>query len=434
MPMYDFVGEVRDPIYKYIAFTDVERQLMDSPPVQRLRRIKQLAGVHFTYASGEHSRFPHVLGVMHLAGKLGEKLREGGYMEGDDWQKLRMAAMLHDVGHGPFSHVYEDVLNKYRKMTHEDVARWLILNTPLKDMISDAGHSPAEIGELAVGRLAAGRSKILNQVISGHFDVDIMDYLVRDSHHTGVEYGYVDVERLIGSIVVVDDVLAMNVNAMAALESFYIARYMMFKAVYFHRTVRAAEIMASKAMDMANEALGLTSFKTPDEFLRLDDDYVVASIMSLKDDGKLRYARDLMSRYRDRRLLKAVFETFLHHEHKLYPTLLGRNEIREKLAQEIADIANVDREYVIIDVPTVPSLPYRPLYGEHFDSEIPIAIELGTKAYERRSIFDLSPIVSSLKGFLDVARVYTTTECRDKVRDAAVSVFGEAPPAFRVSF
>jgi len=432
--MCGFVSEIRDPIYKYVAFTEVERQLIDSPPVQRLRRIKQLAGVNLTYASGEHSRFPHVVGVMHLAGKLGSKLLDEGHINKDDWQKLRMAAMLHDVGHGPFSHVYEDVLSKYRKMTHEDVSRWLIQNSVLKEIISDAGYSPEEISELSVGRLTSGRSKLLNQVISGHFDVDIMDYLVRDSHHTGVEYGYVDVERLIGSIVLVDDTLAMNVNAMAALESFYIARYMMFKAVYFHKTVRAAEIMASKAMDIANDALGLTSFKTPEEFLRLDDAYVVSNIISLKDDGKLHYARDLMLRYNDRRLLKAVHETFLHHEHKLYPTLLGRIEIREKLAQEIADIANVDPEYVIIDVPTVPSLPYRPLYGEKFESEIPIAIALGAKTYEKRSIFELSPVVSSLKGFLDVARVYTTAEYRAKVRDAAVSVFGEAPPAFRVSF
>jgi hypothetical protein len=432
--MYEYVSEIRDPIYKYVPFTEVERQLIDSPPVQRLRRIKQLAGAHLAYASGEHSRFPHVVGVMHLAGKLGSKLVDEGYIDRDDWQKLRIAAMLHDVGHGPFSHVYEDVLAKYRKMTHEDISRWLILNTVLKDMISSAGYSPAEISELSVGRLTSGRSKLLNQVISGHFDVDIMDYLVRDSHHTGVEYGYVDVERLIGSIVVADDMLTMNANAMAALESFYIARYMMFKAVYFHKTVRAAEIMVSKAMDMANEALPLTSFKAPEEFLRLDDQYVVSSIMSLNGDGRLSYARDFMARYNDRRLLKAVFETYLHHEHKLYPTLLSRIEIREKLAQEIADIANVDREHVIIDVPTVPSLPYRPLYGESFESVIPISIETGTKVYERRSIFELSPVVSALKGFLDVARVYTTAECRGKVQEAARSVFGEAPAALRVSF
>jgi hypothetical protein len=432
--MSEFVGEIRDPLYKYVTFTEPEKLLIDSPPVQRLRRIKQLAGAHLTYASGEHSRFPHVLGVMHLAGKLGKKLLEGNYIGKDDWQKLRIAALLHDVGHGPFSHVYEEVLNKYRKMTHEDVSRWLILNTELRDIVSKSGFSPEEVCELSVGRLASGKSKLLNQVISGHFDVDMMDYLVRDSHHTGVEYGYVDVERLIDSVVVVDDTLAMNVNAMVALESFFIARYMMFKAVYFHRTVRAAEIMVCKAMDLANDALGLTDFKTSEDFLRLDDQYVVSGIMSLKGEGKHKYARDLMSGYNDRRLLKAVFETFLHHEHKLYPSLLGRFDIRERLAEEIAEIAHVDPEYVIIDVPTVPSLPYRPIYGKSSETEIPMAIESTPRSYEMRSIFELSPVVSSLKGFLDVARVYTTAEHRNKIQVAARSVFGEPPAAFRVSY
>ncbi|MGQ9513469.1 MAG: HD domain-containing protein [Thermoproteota archaeon] len=432
--MSEFVGEIRDPIYKYVAFTEVERRLIDSPPIQRLRRIKQLAGAHLTYASGEHTRFPHVLGVMHLAGKVGSKLLDGGYIEKEDLQKLRIAALLHDVGHGPFSHVYEDVLSKYRKMTHEDVTRWLIQNTVLKDIISDYSYSPVEISEFSVGPITSGRSKIMNQVISGHFDVDMMDYLVRDSHHTGVEYGFVDFERLIDSIVVVDETLAMNVNAMVALESFFIARYMMFKAVYFHRTVRAAEIMVCKAMDLANEVLGLTDFKKPEEFLRLDDQYVVSEIMSMKGEGKLKYARELMGWYNDRKLLKAVFETYLHHEHKLYPTLLGRVDIRERLAAEIAEIAKVDPEYVMIDVPTVPSLPYRPLYGKSSEAEIPIAIESSPRSYEKRSIFELSPVVSSLKGFLDVARVYTIAEYRKKIQEVALSVFGEPPPALRVSY
>jgi hypothetical protein len=226
----------------------------------------------------------------------------------------------------------------------------------------------------------------------------------------------------------------MNVNAMVALESFFIARYMMFKAVYFHRTVRAAEIMVCKAMDLANDALGLTDFKTSEDFLRLDDQYVVSGIMSLKGEGKHKYARDLMSGYNDRRLLKAVFETFLHHEHKLYPSLLGRFDIRERLAEEIAEIAHVDPEYVIIDVPTVPSLPYRPIYGKSSETEIPMAIESTPRSYEMRSIFELSPVVSSLKGFLDVARVYTTAEHRNKIQVAARSVFGEPPAAFRVSY
>ena len=198
-------GEIRDPIHGYIFINDVERDLIDTRPVQRLRGIKQLAGAHLTYPGGEHSRFSHSLGVMHLAGVLANRFVQLGYLSEDDLQKARIAGLLHDVGHGPFSHMYEEILDKYRHMTHEDVAQWLIKKSELSDVLKKHGYSPGELSELSVGRLEKTKKPFLNQIIASQFDVDIMDYLVRDSYFTGVEYGKVDNYRLIDSIDIIDN-------------------------------------------------------------------------------------------------------------------------------------------------------------------------------------------------------------------------------------
>ncbi|MFH0896779.1 MAG: HD domain-containing protein, partial [Candidatus Bathyarchaeota archaeon] len=290
--MIKSIGEIRDPIHGYISMSSVEKDIIDTRPVQRLRRIKQLSGAYFTYPGAEHSRFSHSLGVMHLAGILGNHLKELGYIDENDVQKIRIGGLLHDVGHGPFSHMYEEVLNKYRDTTHEDLTQWLIKDSELKDPLEKYGYSIEEMSKLAVGRSDISGKNFLNQVIASQFNVDIMDYLVRDSHFAGVEYGNIDVIRLINALDVIGSVLAMDVATLYALEAFVIARYEMFKAVYFHRTVRAAEVMIIRAMAYANEILGLTSFKTIDDYLNLDDSSVLLKLLSLKgtQEKRLRVA------------------------------------------------------------------------------------------------------------------------------------------------
>ena len=185
--MIKSIGEIRDPVHGYIFMSNIEKDLINSKPIQRLRRIKQLSGAYFTYPGAEHSRFSHSLGVMHLAGILGKHLEERGYIDEEEVQKLRVAGLLHDVGHGPFSHVYEEILHKYRNVTHEDLAQWLIKESIVKDILEKYGYSPDEMADLAIGRADLGKKSFINQVIASQFDVDIMDYLVRDSYFAGVE-------------------------------------------------------------------------------------------------------------------------------------------------------------------------------------------------------------------------------------------------------
>lgn len=431
--MIKSVGEIRDPIYGYIYITEVEREIIDTRPVQRLRRIKQLSGAHLTYPGAEHSRFSHSLGAMYLAGMMGTRFAEMGYIDEDDVQKIRIAGLLHDVGHGPFSHMYEEVLDKHRDMTHEDIGQWLIRETELKDILGKYGYSTEELSKLAVGRLEGREKPFLSQVIASQFDVDIMDYLVRDSYFTGVEYGNIDVNRLIHSIDVMENMLAMDIAALYALEAFIIARYEMFKAVYFHRTVRAAEVMTVRAMDYANEALGFTSFQSPEDYLRLDDSSVLIGLLSLKDaeDKRLKMASELAEMYCSRQLFKCTYELFIHHRDEFLTSIMSRDEIRSQIAMEISRKAEVDPDYIIIDVPTVASVPYYPLQKR--PSDIPIFQKLPNGNKESHTLSEYSHLVEALIGYIDVVRVYTTAKFREKVREASSEVFGKQPSSAKVS-
>ncbi|MCL6578862.1 MAG: HD domain-containing protein, partial [Candidatus Bathyarchaeota archaeon] len=196
----NYWGEIKDPVHGYVYITEEEKELVDSYPVQRLHRLRQLAGAEYVYPGANHTRFEHSIGVMFLAGKTVESPGLSEKISEDETEMVRIAALLHDVGHGPFSHVFEHLLDKELGKTHEDMTKWIITNSELKDKITKIGHKPEEIGKLAIGTLRKPKKTFLNQIISSAVDVDKLDFVVRDTHHTGAEYGYVDVFRLIHAL------------------------------------------------------------------------------------------------------------------------------------------------------------------------------------------------------------------------------------------
>lgn len=413
-------GEVKDPVHGYIYFTEEERVIMDSAPVQRLRRIKQLAGSDLTYPGAIHNRFIHSLGTMHLSGILAERLRDLGYIDLDGVKKLRISGLLHDVGHGPFSHVYEEVLNERRGLTHEDLTSWIVKEGELKEVLGDLGYSKDEVADLSVGRLK-GADAFLNQVVTGRLSPDTMDYIVRDSYFTGVGFGAVDIRRLIDSLDVVDGSVAVEYpGALYVLEAFIIARLELFNAVYFHRTVRAANIMLSRAILHADEELKLTGFTSIDEFLSMDDCSLVSSILSLKDAGEAGVAKQLISMLNRRRMFKSVYEIVIHREEGLPSTILKRPSLRKKLEEEVGEAAGVDPDYIVIDVPTVLSVPVHPKDGTEvlvFKRGVPVEV---------RKVTEVSRILSSLSKFTDVVRVYTLQEHKEAVEKACRKFFAES--------
>lgn len=406
-------GEIKDPIHGYIELSEVEKEVLDTWPVQRLRRIRQLAMAHLTYPGAEHSRFQHSLGAMHLSGLFGERLRGLGLVDGDDVRLLRLAGLLHDVGHGPFSHLFEELLGR-RGLSHEDLGRRIIVETVVADVLGDYGFRPLEVSELSVGRLP-GRG-FLNQVVAGQFSADTLDYLVRDSYYTGVEYGRVDVRRLIDSVDVLDDVLSMDMTALYALEAFLIARYEMFKAVYFHRTVRAASVMLIRAMELADEALGLTDFKSLDDYLGLDDGRVLSMLLTLEGDGELETARRMAEMLRSRRLLKCAYERFLGEE-ELQDLKLRVEELGETLAER----AEADGRFLIVDVSTAPSVPYNP--GSSRPEEIRLFIREADGSRRCLNFSEVSPLASALLGYINILRVYCRAEDLNAVREKARRLF-----------
>ncbi len=178
-----YVGEITDPIHKNIKFTQVEKEIIDTHIFQRLRRIRQLAGAHLVYPGALHSRFEHSLGSMFLAGMAGQTLYDKGYFTDNDLiQQLRLAALLHDVGHGPYSHLFEEILKDSKNSSHENLGERIILETKISDIIKQNGYNPATISSLSFGKHNSG---FLNEVISGGLSVDLMDYLPRDSYFSG---------------------------------------------------------------------------------------------------------------------------------------------------------------------------------------------------------------------------------------------------------
>jgi HD superfamily phosphohydrolase len=406
-----FVGEITDPVHRYIGFSAVERDIIDTSVFQRLRRIRQLAGAHLVYPSAQHSRFEHSLGTMHIAGHAGESLLRKGFIGNEDnIQQLRLAALLHDVGHGPFSHLFEEVLESKSKMTHEDMGKKVILETEVGDILSGHGFVPSDICRLSFGE---SRSSFLNELIAGSLSADIMDYLPRDGLFTGAEYGKIDYHRLIASFeVVATGHLAINKSALYSFESMLISRYEMFKAVYFHKTVRSAEVMLLHSLAQADNYLQITKIPLND-FLNLTDELTLEQICSFdRDERVAKLARD----YRDRRLLKCVYEKFLHKQDRLYNKLSIAT--LEELRLRICDVAEVHENTVFVDASRAPSMPLTPS-KEEINSII-----LVDKDWAYDTPISEIPVINSITGFLDMLRIYTTAESRNAVTSTIHKVLG----------
>src|SRR5260370_16327267 len=230
-------GFSKDPIHGYVRISESEKTIIDTRPVQRLRRLRQLAGSEFVYPAANHTRFEHVVGAMHLAGVLSEVLPTN--LDSQTQEQMRLAALLHDIGHGPFSHVFEPLMVHHLKKTHEHFVPWLVNETEIKDKLDNAGFDPQKLGLLAVGPLRDRKRSYLHQIITSSVDVDKMDFLVRDSFHTGAGYGSIDVHRLIYTMDVINGNLSVDGRAVPTLESFLLARLESLRTIYFHRASRA---------------------------------------------------------------------------------------------------------------------------------------------------------------------------------------------------
>lgn len=424
--------EIKDPVHGYIELNKLEIDLIDTSQFQRLRRIKQLSAAHLTYPGAEHTRFHHSLGVLHIAGKIAQRLANAQLITQEEVQKLRIAGLLHDIGHGPFSHLFEEVLKK-RNLNHEQMTTKIIKETSLTDILHKHGIDSTEMSTLSIG-VSETKKPYLNQVIAGQFSADVLDYLLRDSYFTGVEYGKVDIDRLVRSMHVVNKQLAVKDTALYVLEAMVIARYEMFKAVYFHRSVRAAECMLVRAMQLGDEELGLTEFKTAEEYHQLDDNTMIHSLMALKNskNKQSKIAYQLTKDFQDRQLLKCAYETIIHRKDRFTVNLMLMDNIRKSLEEDIAEEAKVDHNTIIVDVSSAPSVPY---YSRQLKpQDIPLYTENADGTKYPISFSNLSPLGDTLIGYLDVMRVYTPKKDRHSVRKVVETKFGKESALTQISY
>jgi HD superfamily phosphohydrolase len=401
----EFTGEITDPIHKYIPITDLEKKLIDTEFFQRLRKIRQLAGAHLVYPSAQHTRFEHSIGAMHLAGLAAESLLNKGYITcKEDVESLRIAALLHDIGHGPFSHLFEEVLRekKSNKINHEIIGKRIIKETIIIDILEKYGYDGDYLCKLSFGE---SQKMFYDEIIAGSLSVDIMDYLPRDSFFTGAEYGKVDYHRLISSLEVLSNGhLGIDKSAINSLESMLISRYQMFKAVYFHKTVRAGEVMLLHSLISADKQLNFSNFAI-EEYLDYTDDKTIDIICSLKEN---KFASELALDYKKRNLFKCVYEKFLQNKHNAFDKGLAGKYIRNFLGG-IKEYLDIDESLIFIDISQAPSMPLTPSKKELN------SIMLVDKDLEFETPTSDIPLIDSIAGFLDMIRIYTPQRNREKL-------------------
>ncbi|MGI0057610.1 MAG: HD domain-containing protein [Nitrosarchaeum sp.] len=402
--------DIVDPIHDFIRVYDHELKIIDSSIFQRLRRIRQLSGAHLTYPAAQHTRFEHSLGVMHIASQAGQALNEKGILKSDDIKVLRLAGLLHDIGHGPFSHIFEEIMQQ-KKFSHEDFGKEIILKSEIGDSLSTNGYDKKLITKVAFGD---SKLQYMNEIISGSLSADIMDYLLRDGYFTGAEHAQIDHKRITQSLDVHQKKLALERSALYSFESMMHSRYQMFKAVYFHKTVRAAEVMLLEALRLSDDEFGFTSFNI-NEYVKLTDEYVLSKLISSKS-SKLKRARQFAEDYQNRKLLKCVFERILTSR-----TNLGKDKTNE-LRTSISKKSKVDESEIFVDSSVTPSIPLTPSKNES-KYIILITNENGKSTAQEMPISQI-PVVSAISGFMNILRIYTHQKNRKKVEIAAKLIIG----------
>jgi len=405
--------DIIDPIHDFVRVYDSELKIIDTPIFQRLRRIRQLSGAHLIYPGAQHTRFEHSLGVMHIASMAGQALAEKGIVSSDDIQNLRLAGLLHDIGHGPFSHLFEEIFEEKRKISHEDLGRDIILKTEIGDIISKNGFDKKLITKLAFGD---SKLQFMNEIISGALSADIMDYLLRDGYFTGAEHAKIDHHRLTHSLDVYKNKLALDKSSLVNFETMMISRFQMFKAVYFHKTVRAGEVMLLEAMDLAEGELGLSSMNL-DEYLKLSDDVILAKLLNLPEhNSKLKASKKIATDYLNRNLFKSVFES----------TLTGKAITKKRMQElrgEISKKSKIDINEIFVDSSNTPSIPLSPSKKE--SKSIILLESNGNKTTAKEILISQIQLVSVMSGFMKILRVYTPAKNRKKVEMAAKSILGD---------
>ena len=365
--MYEF-KIIHDAIHGSFKFEEATLRILETPEMQRLNGIKQLGLGYLVFPGANHSRLEHSLGVGHVAGKMGEALN----LDKIEIETLKVAGMLHDLGHSPFSHTLEYLLHEKTGMDHMEITTNIIRGKldilegleiegreRIHEILNEYGIDIDMVCRMILGEeikrmdlfnvdkgqqyFGADKNYLVN-MISGPLDADQIDYLLRDAHYTGVAHGMIDVYRILNTLKIRNGELMIDRKGVPALEGMLVARALMYSSVYFHKTNRIGELMLSRAVEEIEMDNWLDIYKYNDSEL--------LSVL-LTQGG---YAKEIALRLKYRRLFKKALvirvdevkdnAELLAEFHKLNDL-----KMRRRIEREIAEAAGIDPKYVLIDIP-----------------------------------------------------------------------------------
>ena len=374
---------INDTIHGSFSIDGVREDLLGTPEFNKLSHIKQLGLAHLVFPGAHHTRFEHSLGVSHLAGRMAKSL----CLTDQESTIVEVAAMLHDVGHGPYSHTLEHILHERGGADHMHITEGIITGDydilseeerelfperrSIPEILESHGINPKEVASLIHGPDAGGKERNLfhwgegaeafhsedhtmGHLVHGPVDCDQMDYLLRDAHFTGVRHGIIDHDRLIHCMERHSGDIAVSEGGLSALEGMMTARALMYSAVYFHRVTRITEVMLSRAVERSENTLPEAV-----QMQRMVDAEVWHAL-----DSAGPFAKDMIKRLKYRRLLK---NSLTRRMDELTPEQINRlihlatnSDERIQVEDEIARRAGLDPGYVCIDVPSIKLLLSEP--------------------------------------------------------------------------
>jgi hypothetical protein len=390
---------IRDSVYGDINLNTFEVRIMDMPQFQRLRRIKQLGLISLIYPGATHTRFEHCVGTMNLGSKLAEELG----LEKDDVELIRASALLHDIGHGPFSHVSEGVLS----FPHEELSKYVVTETSMRDLLEEK-FDVNKIVDIINGKGPLG------PIVSSELDVDRMDYLLRDSHNTGVSYGIIDYERIISNLKL-EDGLILDIKGVQAAEGALVSRYFMYPSVYQHHTTRIVNTMFRRALQKTID----DGILDEHNMYKYDDTDIIAIFRQCENE----YANDIMSRLDNRIIPKRVktirLDNFKFPE-KMYK--IKAEELR-KAEEEIAEDYGIDKDYVFVNIAEYP----------RFD-EMKTQVNVDGKLFPLTEISNIIGALSKARFNIPDISVYVPEEEKPKFNKLKLENYIDLPEIDREKF
>lgn len=411
MPVTDFpsVVQIKDPIHGYVSLSAVERDVIDQRVSQRLRYIREPAGLSLVYPGADIALMGRTLGFMHMTEIFFEHL-DGGL---EEVQNGRIAALLLMLATGPWANVMREYL-EVRGTNRKKLASILVNKTSVGEQLENHGFSRKETIALVDKGIPLKNLDI--DLTTCSINPELIDDITRDSYFAGVEYAQLEFRRLFAATRVAKNRLAVERTSLFTLEAYFAAAANMFDAIYFHKTVRAAELMLLRVLDVAGSQILPTPGEDPDSFFLCDDLTFLHELLHVEPDSseEMKEASRIFSEFNRRYLIKMVSSRAISD-----PAFLNKLSTPDGLYSietEIAEDADIDPRNVYVDFPDRPSVTFYP--GRYNFDEIAL-FERGSTGYEFWRVSDMSLMARSFTRILKPVRIYTTRGYRTKVKKSA---------------